>query len=67
MEIELLKKNPNCHVEIGLSRGVPIKGVFRGLDERYAKIAVEEDGSTKELTIVRLGYVVAMRIRMTSE
>jgi hypothetical protein len=67
MELAILEKNPNCHVELSLSRGAPIKGTFRGLDQRYAKIAVEEDGSTKEITIVRLGYVIAMRIRKAGE
>jgi hypothetical protein len=66
MEIEILEKNPNCHVELMLSRGAPLRGIFRGLDQRYAKIAVEEDGSTKEMTIIRLGYVIAMRIRTVS-
>jgi hypothetical protein len=63
MEIETLKQNPNCHLELFLTRGPPIKGTFMALDPRYAKIAVQEDGSNKELTIVKLGYVACMRIR----
>lgn len=63
IELEMLKESINCHVELQMSRGSPIRGIIKGFDLQYGKIAVEQDlGEETRITIVKLTYVSAFSI-----
>lgn len=61
MEREAILNNMGAHVECQMSRGPPIRGILKGFDPKYAKLAIEEDGAGG-VTFLRMGYISALRI-----